>query len=180
MTKRLYILPFLFCILLQANAQTHRVNRDGSNATLYDDGDTYLVSESGTYVDGAGNRTTWGRDTTKFRNLKNIPIGQFQWVLEPRLGTVIDAENNDTVVHDFSSTSTATTLPTSSSSSSPSASSEARYRTSASPTQRVPSPTSPTTPAATGRQAKTASEATLPPISTSWPALASRLTTTMA
>ncbi len=101
MTKRLYILPFLFCILLQANAQTHRVNRDGSNATLYDDGDTYLVSESGTYVDGAGNRTTWGRDTTKFRNLKNIPIGQFQWVLEPRLGTVIDAENNDTVVHDF-------------------------------------------------------------------------------
>ena len=25
----------------------------------------------------------------------------FQWVLEPRLGTVIDAENNDTVVHNF-------------------------------------------------------------------------------
>ena len=83
-------------------AQVHRVNQDGSNAALYDDGDTYIVdSKTGTYIDGAGNRTTWGRDTTRFKNKKNIPIGQFQWVLEPRLGTVVDAENNDTVVHDF-------------------------------------------------------------------------------
>ncbi|MBO7472054.1 MAG: putative porin, partial [Bacteroidaceae bacterium] len=72
------------------------------NAALYDDGETYVVSpEDGSYIDGAGNRTTWGRDTTRFKNKKNIPIGQFQWVLEPRLGTVVDAENNDTVVHDF-------------------------------------------------------------------------------
>ena len=83
-------------------AQAHRVNQDGSNAALYDDGNTYLVEpERGSYTDGAGNRTTWGRDTTKFKNKKKIPIGQFQWVLEPRLGTVINAENNDTVVHDF-------------------------------------------------------------------------------
>ena len=102
MTKRLYILLFLISILLQANAQVHRVNKDGSNAALYDDGETYVVSsEDGSYIDGAGNRTTWGRDTTRFKNKKNIPIGQFQWVLEPRLGTVVDAENNDTVVHDF-------------------------------------------------------------------------------
>lgn len=102
MTKRLYILLFLISILLQASAQVHRVNKDGSNAALYDDGETYVVSsEDGSYIDGAGNRTTWGRDTTRFKNKKNIPIGQFQWVLEPRLGTVVDAENNDTVVHDF-------------------------------------------------------------------------------
>lgn len=83
-------------------AQAHRVNQDGSNTTLYDDGDSYVLTpEHGTYVDGAGNRTTWGRDTTRFKSKKNIPIGQYQWVLEPRLGTIIDAENNDTVVHDF-------------------------------------------------------------------------------
>lgn len=102
MNRRLYILLFFLCAMLQASAQVHRVNKDGSNAALYDDGETYIVApENGTYVDGAGNRTTWGRDTTRFKNKKNIPIGQFQWVLEPRLGTVIDAENNDTVVHDF-------------------------------------------------------------------------------
>lgn len=100
-------MPFLALWLIagvhcsKALAQAHRVNQDGSNAALYDDGDTYIVSENGSYVDGAGNRTTWGRDTTKYGSEKNIPIGQFQWILEPRLGTVVDAENNDTVVHDF-------------------------------------------------------------------------------
>ncbi len=97
----LLLSSFIFS-LLPASAQYHRVNQDGSNAALYDDGDTYIVSDDhGTYVDGAGNRTTWGRDTTKYKSDKKIPIGQFQWVVEPRLGTVIDAENNDTVVHDF-------------------------------------------------------------------------------
>lgn len=66
-------------------AQAHRVNQDGSNTTLYDDGDSYILApEHGTYVDGAGNRTTWGRDTTRFKSKKNIPIGQYLWVLEPR------------------------------------------------------------------------------------------------
>ena len=99
----LLLLPFLLPLIPStALAQAHRVNQDGSNATLYDDGNTYLVEpEYGSYTDGAGNRTTWGRDTTKHQRKKNIPIGQFQWVLEPRLGTVIDAENNDTVVHNF-------------------------------------------------------------------------------
>ena len=93
---------FILCSMLPAGAQVHRVNKDGSNAALYDDGEAFIVApENGSYVDGAGNRTTWGRDTTKHKGEKNIPIGQFQWVLEPRLGTVVDAENNDTVVHDF-------------------------------------------------------------------------------
>lgn len=47
------------------------------------------------------NRTTWGRDTTKRKKAKKIPVGQFQWRVDRRLGTVIDAENNDTVVHNF-------------------------------------------------------------------------------
>jgi len=57
-------------------------------------------SNQGDYYDEAGNRTTWGRDSTRGKQ-KFIPIGMFQWVLEPRLGTVINAENNDTVVHNF-------------------------------------------------------------------------------
>ena len=85
-------------------AQINRSIREKVNAEGFGDGDDENNSwnpESGSYADAAGNRTTWGRDTTKFKNKKNIPIGQFQWVLEPRLGTVIDAENNDTVTHDF-------------------------------------------------------------------------------
>ena len=102
MYRRFYISLLFLCFLLSASAQVNRVNKDGSNAALYDDGETYVVGDGyGSYTDGAGNRTTWGRDTTRFKNKKNIPIGQFQWVLEPRLGTVVDAENNDTVVHDF-------------------------------------------------------------------------------
>lgn len=42
----------------------------------------------------------WGRDTTENEH-KEIPIGQFQWKLEQRLGTMVDAENADTVVHNF-------------------------------------------------------------------------------
>ena len=88
--------------MLPASAQVHNATQNGSNAVLYDDGETYITdSQNGSYTDGAGNRTTWGRDTTKYKGEKDIPIGQFQWILEPRLGTVVDAENNDTVVHDF-------------------------------------------------------------------------------
>ncbi len=48
-----------------------------------------------------GTRTTWGRDTTKHKRSKPVPMGQFQWRVDRRLGTVIEAENNDTVVHNF-------------------------------------------------------------------------------
>lgn len=50
--------------------------------------------------DENGQRTTWGRDTTK--KDKEIPIGLFQWVIEPRLGTIVPAENNDTVAAHYS------------------------------------------------------------------------------
>jgi len=95
--RRLYILLLLFGTLVPACAQV----LDGNTSTGFDENGNPLPAGFGSYEDGAGNRTTWGRDTTKHRSEKPIPIGQFQWVLEPRLGTVIDAENNDTVVHDF-------------------------------------------------------------------------------
>ena len=92
----------LFALCQMTLAQVQRINPDGSNTTIYDDGNgLYTDSQDGTYIDGAGNRTTWGRDTTRNSSDKDIPIGQFQWILEPRLGTVVEAENNDTVVHDF-------------------------------------------------------------------------------
>lgn len=43
----------------------------------------------------------WGRDTTKHDKDENIPYGQFQWTIDEKLGTVIPAENLDTVVHNF-------------------------------------------------------------------------------
>ena len=44
--------------------------------------------------------STWGRDTTRGKQVP-LPIGVFQWKVDPRLGTVIPAENTDTVVHNF-------------------------------------------------------------------------------
>lgn len=41
----------------------------------------------------------WGRDTTKHE--KPIPIGVKQWTIDPILGHVIKAENNDTIVKHF-------------------------------------------------------------------------------
>lgn len=58
--------------------------------------------QSGTFDGGGGRgKVTWGRDTTSTDTETEIPIGQFQWRVDERLGTVIDALNNDTVVHNF-------------------------------------------------------------------------------
>lgn len=110
MLKRLFILCLLFCCLLPAGAQVRDVPdgyaagrdyNDPSGQPLYDQDGNPLNPEAGTYRDGAGNRTTWGRDTTRTKNKKKVPVGMFQWVLEPRLGTVIPAENKDTAVHNY-------------------------------------------------------------------------------
>ena len=44
--------------------------------------------------------TTWGRDTTRGKQIP-LPMGVFQWKVDPRLGGVIPAENTDTAVHNF-------------------------------------------------------------------------------
>ena len=47
------------------------------------------------------NRTSWGRDTTSTDDGFEVPIGVTQWAVDERLGNIISAENNDTVVHMF-------------------------------------------------------------------------------
>lgn len=108
MFKRLIILSLLLCCLLPAGAQnrdklTPRMagDRSLSGSTLIGQDGMPLDPQQGVYEDGAGNRTTWGRDTTRTKNKKKIPYGVFQWVLEPRLGNVVQAENNDTAVHNY-------------------------------------------------------------------------------
>lgn len=104
MKHNLFFAVLLLCLSVHVIAQDNprrlstQNNRFTRNNTQSELGD---LSEQGDYTDPAGNRTTWGRDSTKHQKRKNIPIGMFQWVLEPRLGTVVEAENNDTAVHNF-------------------------------------------------------------------------------
>ena len=104
MKHNLFFAVLLLCLSVHVIAQDNprrlstQNNRFTRNNTQSELGD---LSEQGDYTDPAGNRTTWGRDSTKHQKRKKIPIGMFQWVLEPRLGTVVEAENNDTAVHNF-------------------------------------------------------------------------------
>ncbi len=104
MKHNLFFTVLLLCLSVHVIAQdnprrlstqNNRFTRSNTQSELGD------LSEQGDYTDPAGNRTTWGRDSTKHQKRKKIPIGMFQWVLEPRLGTVVEAENNDTAVHNF-------------------------------------------------------------------------------
>ena len=103
MKHRLFYTILLLCLSILTFAQDNPKrlstnNRRTLNNNQSDFGD---ISEQGDYTDPSGNRTTWGRDSTKHEKKKKVPVGVFQWVLDPRLGTVIDAENNDTAVHNF-------------------------------------------------------------------------------
>ena len=103
MMRNLFLAILLMCLGIHVYAQNNTrrlpVGERVSTGNNQLDDDEY--SEQGDYTDEAGNRTTWGRDSTKHGKLKNIPIGVFQWTLDPRLGTIIEAENNDTLVHNF-------------------------------------------------------------------------------
>ncbi|MCR4920783.1 MAG: putative porin [Bacteroidaceae bacterium] len=64
------------------------------------------AGEAGNNTSTNNSRTAEKRGSDRFMNVTDtteveIPIGQFQWCIEPRLGTVIDAENTDTAVHNF-------------------------------------------------------------------------------
>lgn len=54
------------------------------------------AAQNGTFGD-----SEWGRDSTRASSVKEVPYGQFQWTIDERLGTVIPAENRDTVIHNF-------------------------------------------------------------------------------
>ncbi len=60
-----------------------------------------LDTSSGSERHGTNN-LSWGRDTTSTGGENDIPIGLFQWRIDPVLGNVIPTENRDTVPHLFS------------------------------------------------------------------------------
>ena len=105
MRNKLFLIVLLLCLGVQAYAQDNPRRLPTQNRRNFSNNNTQSnldnFSDQGDYTDPAGNRTTWGRDSTKHQKQKKIPQGLFQWVLDPRLGTVIDAENNDTAVHNF-------------------------------------------------------------------------------
>ena len=102
MTRRLlFIVTTLFALTINVYGQIDnsklKADRMGNNIDP--------SGLNGTQQEGFGdmqhgsNRMTWGRDTTKHDKI--VPIGLFQWTIDERLGNVIPAENNDTVVKHF-------------------------------------------------------------------------------
>ena len=106
MHKILLAAIMMACCMAEAVAQnlpTRRVGMDNQQFSTNGDGygnpdHTDFDNESGDKTVGS-NRMIWGRDTTK--QDKKVPIGIFQWTIDPRLGTVIPAENTDTVVKHY-------------------------------------------------------------------------------
>lgn len=95
LSKKILFICLSFLLSLSASAQVKRLATDGIGGT--DGGEALGMDEQrGT------NRLSWGRDTTSTKGEKEIPIGQFQWKIDPILGDVIPAENNDTVPHLYS------------------------------------------------------------------------------
>lgn len=111
MKQRLFFLILLVLTVLSLPAQIRKNVPTEGFGTYNSGGDTYTdrtFRQTGQYDDDEDEeegrtRSTWGRDSTKHKKQEDIPVGQFQWIIEPRLGTVLDAENNDTVVHNFQS-----------------------------------------------------------------------------
>lgn len=93
MKRRTYIF-ILICsaLMLHVDAMWGQTNkkRITNNNT---DGSSYN-SRNG---DSEG---SWGRDTTANDGFE-VPIGITQWTVDPTLGSIIPAENNDTIVHAF-------------------------------------------------------------------------------
>ena len=95
MRKTFFALGILFLSLMENEALAqHELRRTE---------DLGSHSHEAGEINSGTNHLSWGRDTTSHDGGKNIPIGQFQWCIDPRLGSVIDAENKDTVVHNFQS-----------------------------------------------------------------------------
>lgn len=87
----------LFCLLpasVQAQMPLRKVSGEGSQTFGGDYG------EEDRYSNSRNGGTTWGRDTTEANDFE-VPIGVTQWTVDDRLGTIIPAESNDTVIHAF-------------------------------------------------------------------------------
>ena len=97
MPRLILLILILIAGTVRTQAQTpmQRIQADGNT------GNNNMLNQGGHYENGSNGHLTWGRDSTARKKGKEIPIGQFQWRIDERLGTVIEAENNDTVVHNF-------------------------------------------------------------------------------
>ena len=90
----IFLLLLLLCPLTAEAQFGVENNADYDNAYDYGMDDERNSSRSGS------KRTSWGRDTTENKDFE-LPIGVHQWTVDGRLGYIIPAENNDTVVHMF-------------------------------------------------------------------------------
>lgn len=98
--SRTLLLILMLTCLRPAWAQNTLRTEDGSASQRAGSG---YSPEGGVMPGGGTNQFSWGRggDDEEEEEGQQIPIGQFQWRLDRRLGNIIDAENNDTVVHNF-------------------------------------------------------------------------------
>ncbi|MCF0198370.1 MAG: putative porin [Bacteroidaceae bacterium] len=99
--KRLITLLLTYGMCVAALGQAHFKTNSDYGGGGYGNPSEYGGQDGGNYYDGRNDGKTWGRDTTRNSGHKEIPIGVHQWIIEPRLGTIVPAENNDTAVHMF-------------------------------------------------------------------------------
>ena len=99
-TNRLLLLLLLLISWRPLWAQNVLRTEDGTASQRSGSG---YSAEGGVMQGGGTNQFSWGRggDDEEDQEGEQIPIGQFQWRIDRRLGNIIDAENNDTVVHNF-------------------------------------------------------------------------------
>ena len=100
MNPKLVLLTFFLLLLcpLRTEAQVgFKKNPDSQSASSSFNPDDTDRQNGRT---GNARSTSWGRDTTN-NKVTEIPIGVHQWTVDERLGNIIPAENNDTVVHMF-------------------------------------------------------------------------------
>lgn len=99
MRKIYYLLALTAFVVCQAGATVLEHSPELHAFIGYDDEDDE-DDEDSSRTRRQGTRSTWGRDTTRGKEIP-LPMGIFQWKVDPKLGTVIPAENTDTAVHNF-------------------------------------------------------------------------------
>ena len=94
--RRLLLIALLMVCSLSGRGQLPlRMNSDSQSSS------TSSSRQGGSRRSSSGDRDSWSRDTTEKDDGFIVPIGVTQWTVDERLGSIIPAENNDTVVYNF-------------------------------------------------------------------------------
>ena len=94
--RRLLLIALLMVCSLSGRGQLPlRMNSDSQSSS------SSSSRQGGSRRSSSGDRDSWSRDTTDKDDGFIVPIGVTQWTVDERLGSIIPAENNDTVVHNF-------------------------------------------------------------------------------